>query len=115
MENVNAVVISGNITRDTQVKEPASGFKTASFCVAVNKRKKEADGEYYDAASFVDCELFGSQAENVGPKLLKGTHVVVQGYLDVDSKKDKDGKTKKYWKVVATKVDFIARPVPADD
>lgn len=73
---INRVVIEGNLTRDTDVRDLANGTKVCNFTVAVNEKRKNVEtGEWEDAPVFVRCALFGLRAEKLSQYLLKGTKV----------------------------------------
>ena len=78
---INRVIIEGNLTRDVEMRVTASGLAVAGFTVAVNEKRKNAEGEYVDATVFVKCSLFGTRAEKLSKYLLKGTKVTIDGKL----------------------------------
>ncbi len=80
MSNVNAVTISGNMTRDPEVKTFGDDGSLAKFGVAVNRSVKR-DGEYTEEVSFFDVTVFGGFSGLVARKLRKGDSVTVQGEL----------------------------------
>lgn len=94
MNNLNRVVIEGNLVRDVDVKYGAtSGTAFGSFTIAVNGSKKE-NGEWVESASFVDCKAFGKRLEACAPHMKKGTKVTVDGHIGTDSWTGKDGQKK---------------------
>lgn len=94
MNNLNRVVIEGNLVRDVDVKYGAtSGMAFGSFTIAVNGSKKE-NGEWVESASFVDCKAFGKRFESCAPHMKKGTKVTVDGHIGTDSWTGKDGQKK---------------------
>ncbi len=74
---INRVIIEGNLTRDVEMRATASGLAVAGFTVAVNEKRKNAEGEYVDAPVFVKCSLFGTRAEKLSKYLLKGVKVTL--------------------------------------
>lgn len=89
--SINKVMISGNLTRDAELRTAASGTAVCSFGVAVNERRKNQSGEWEDVANFVDCQLFGRRAEAIAQYLTKGTKVAVEGRLHYSSWEDRNG------------------------
>lgn len=80
--SINRVNISGNLTRDPEVRTSASGSAIMHFGVAVNDRSKNArTGEWEDRPNFIDCTMFGTRAESVSRFLRKGTKVAIEGKL----------------------------------
>lgn len=78
--SINNVFISGNITRDAQIKENGD-MAICNFTVAVNDFRANAD----DYTNFIDCALFGKRAKGLQPYLKKGTKVSVSGRLHYSS------------------------------
>ena len=92
--NINRVNITGNLTRDAEVRETAGGTRIVGFSVAVNDRRKNGQtGEWEDVANFVDCVMFCSEAQArwAVPILHKGAKVAVEGKLRWSSWEAKDG------------------------
>ena len=106
--NVNSVVISGNLTRDSEVFTTQSGTKVLRFGVAVNERRKGNNDEWLDYTNFVDCVKFGESADYYQQRLRKGTHVMVSGKLRYSSW-EKDGERRSKLEVVAEVIDTRAQ------
>lgn len=80
--SINRVNISGNLTRDPELRVTASGTQVLSFGVAVNDRRRNPQtGEWEDYPNFVDCTMFGTRAEAVRRYLSKGSKVAIEGKL----------------------------------
>lgn len=89
--SINRVNISGNLTRDPELRVTASGTQVLSFGVAVNDRRRNPQtGEWEDYPNFVDCTMFGTRAEAVRRYLSKGSKVAIEGKLRYSSW-EKDG------------------------
>ena len=78
--NINTAIITGNLTRDPELRQTASGTSVLQFSVAVNDRVKE-NGEWTDRANYIDCTMFGTRAESLSRLMHKGSKVAVQGKL----------------------------------
>ena len=78
--NINTAIITGNLTRDPELRQTASGTSVLQFSVAVNDRVKE-NGEWTDRANYIDCTMFGTRADSLSKMLHKGSKVAVQGKL----------------------------------
>lgn len=89
--SINKSIISGNLTRDAELRATAAGNPVCSFGVAVNDRRRNQNGEWEDYANFVDCQLFGRRAEAVAQYLTKGTKVAIEGRLHYSSWEDRNG------------------------
>ena len=80
--SINRVIISGNLTRDPELRSTASGLAVLGFGVAVNdRRKNQQTGEWEDYPNFIDCTMFGARAESLSRYLNKGAKVSVEGKL----------------------------------
>lgn len=118
--SINKAVISGNLTRDSELRRLGSGSCVLNFGVAVNDRvKNQQTGEWEDRPNFVDCVLFGARAEKLAQYLTKGTKVAVEGRLRY-SAWEKDGQRRSKLEVVVDELEFLtsrdrqfAAPAPA--
>lgn len=89
--SINKVLISGNLTRDPEIKSTAGGMSIMTFGVAVNDRRKNSrTGEWEDYPNFVDCTMFGTRADSLSRILRKGMKVAIEGRLHY-SQWEKDG------------------------
>ena len=105
---VNQVAITGNLTRDPEVRSTAGGYAVMAFSVAVNERvKNQQTGEWEDRPSFIDCKMFGTRAESVSRYLSKGSKVAVSGRLRW-SQWEKDGQRRSKLEVVADDIEFMS-------
>ena len=104
--SVNAVAISGNLTRDAELRETRNGGAVLGFSVAVNERRKNNQtGDYDDYPNYVDCTLFGKRAQSLERYLLKGTKVFVQGKLRQERWQSNDGNRSKIV-VICDEIEF---------
>lgn len=107
--SINRVAISGNLTRDPELRSTAGGMAVLSFGVAVNERRKnQQSGEWEDYANFIDCTMFGRRAEALSRYLSKGTKVAVEGRLRY-SQWERDGQKHSKVGVVVDELDFMSR------
>ena len=84
--SINRVIISGNLTRDPELRSTAGGTSVLGFGVAVNdRRKNQQTGEWEDYPNFVDCTVFGARGEKLQPYLTKGSKVALEGKLRYSS------------------------------
>lgn len=103
--SINRVVLSGNLTRDPELRTTASGTAVMSFGLAVNDRRKNSQtGEWEDYANFVDCTLFGNRASGLAPLLSKGTKVTLDGKIRW-SQWEKDGQKRSKIEVIVNDID----------
>lgn len=111
--SINRVIISGNLTRDPDLRQTSGGTSVLSFGVAVDDRRRNPQtGEWEDRPNFVDCLMFGPRAESLARVLAKGARVAVSGKLRYSSWED-GGKRKSKLEVVCGELDFLSKR-PAD-
>lgn len=109
MASINRAVISGNLTRDAELKSTNSGMAVLGFSVAVNDRRKNPQtGEWEDVPNYVDCVMFGSRAEGIAPYLAKGAKVCVEGKLRW-SQWEKDGEKRSKLEVIVDEIVLMSR------
>ena len=90
--SINRVNITGNLTRDPELRSTAGGMAVLGFGVAVNdRRKNQQTGQWEDYPNFVDCTMFGNRAEALSRILRKGMKVAIEGKLRYSSWEDKNG------------------------
>ena len=118
--SINIVNISGNITRDSEIRRTQGGTAILGFGVAVNdRRKNQQTGEWEDYPNFIDCTMFGTRAEKLAGMLTKGTKVCVLGKLRYMSW-EKDGQKRSKIEVIVDDIEFMSRreaasaPAPDD-
>lgn len=100
MASFNKVILMGNLTRDPEVRYTQGGTAVSEIGLAVNDRRKDAKGEWIEETTFVDCTLWGRTAEIAGEYLGKGSQVLMEGRLKLDSW-EKDGQKRSKLRVVA--------------
>lgn len=106
--SINKVLITGNLTRDPELRETPSGFQVLNFGVAVNDRKKnQSTGQWEDYANFVDCTMFGNRAASVARFLGKGSKVAIEGKLRWSQWETQDGGKRSKLEVVVDEIEFM--------
>ena len=102
---LNRVVVLGRLVKDPELRKSASDASFATFSVAVDNTAKEADGTR--GTLFLDCRVFGAQAESVAKYTSKGSKVVVDGSLNQRNFLRKDGTQGKAIELYADSVTFL--------
>ena len=107
--SINRVTISGNLTRDPELRATSGGAQVLSFGVAVNDRaKNQQTGEWEDRPNFIECTMFGTRAEKLAQYLHKGMKVAIEGKLRY-SQWEKDGQKRSKLEVIAEELEFMSR------
>ncbi len=106
--SINRATISGNLTRDSELRSTASGMPVLSFSVAVNdRRKNNQTGEWEDVPNFIDCTMFGSRAQSLAQYLVKGTKEAAEEKLRW-SQWERDGQKRSKIEVIVDSLDFMS-------
>ena len=108
--SINRVAISGNLTRDAELRQTQSGTQTLSLGVAVNDRRRNPQtGEWEDVPNFIDCVIFGNRAGALAGYLAKGARVAVEGRLRWHQWQDQQtGQRRSKVEVVVEEVEFLS-------
>ena len=107
--SINRVVISGNLTRDAELRRTQSGMAILNIGVAVNdRRRNQQTGEWEDYANYIDCVLFGNRAESLSNILAKGMKVAIEGKLRW-SQWERDGQKRSKIEVVVDDLEFMSQ------
>lgn len=108
--SINRVNISGNLTRDPELRSTAGGTNILSFGVAVNDRRKNPQtGKWENVSNFIDCIVFGQRAEALSRFISKGAKVSIDGKLHYSSWETKDGQRRSKLEVIVDEIDFLSR------
>lgn len=108
--SINRVNITGNLTRDPELRATAGGTQMLAFGVAVNDRRKNPQtGAWEDVPNFVDCIVFGSRAEAVSRFISKGSKVAIEGKLRYSAWETKEGQRRSKLEVIVDEIDFLSR------
>ena len=107
--NINIVVITGNLTKDPELRSTGGGTSVCDLRVAVNSRRKNGQtGEWEDKPNYFDVTVWGAQGENCANYLSKGRPVAVEGRLDWSEWEAKDGSGRRQAvRIVANSVQFL--------
>ncbi|MBQ8285411.1 MAG: single-stranded DNA-binding protein, partial [Thermoguttaceae bacterium] len=100
MASYNRVVLVGNLTRDPEHRSIPSGMSVLDVGIAVNDRRKDASGNWIEEATFVDVTVWGRSAEVLAEYTRKGSQILVEGRLKMDSW-EQEGQRRTKLKVVA--------------
>lgn len=112
--SINRVMISGNLTRDSELRTTTSGAFVLNIGVAVNERRKNNQtGQWEERPVFVDCVMFGNRAEKIAPYLVKGTKVAIEGRLRYSSWEDRgSGQKRSKLDVTVDEIEFMSSNRP---
>jgi single-strand DNA-binding protein len=106
--NINRVTVTGNLTRDPELRSTPSGTSICKLRIAVNTRRKDASGQWVDKPNYFDVTVWGAQGENCAQYLQKGRPVAIDGRLEWREWDATDGSGKRSAvEIVADTVQFL--------
>lgn len=118
MTNLNRVLLIGNLTKDPEVYTTPSDFTITTLRLAVNTRRKGADGTWDDKPNFFDIKVMGKSGENAGKFLSKGSKVAVDGHLEWREWETSEGKKGQAVEVIVAmdgNIEFLPSGGPRND
>jgi len=109
MAGYNRVVMIGNLTRDPEYKQLASGQAVCRLGLASNRQfKNRQTGTMVQEVCYVDIDVWGAQAESCRQYLQKGRSILVEGRLKFDTWENADGQTRNKHSIVADRIVFLS-------
>ena len=106
--NINRVVLTGNLTRDPELRSTSSGTSVCSLRIATNTRRKDPHtGEWTDRANYFDVTVWGAQGENCARFLSKGRPVAIDGRLEWREWETQEGHKRQAVDIIADAVQFL--------
>lgn len=113
--SINNVSITGNLTRDPELRCTAGGTPVLSFGIAVNdRRRNQQTGEWEDVPNFFECVTFGNRANALGDILTKGMKVAIAGKLHYSSW-EKDGQKHSKVDIIAQEIELMQNRKPQQE
>lgn len=107
--SINRVCISGNLTRDPELRQSAGGMSILKMGIAVNDRRKNPQsGEWEEVPNFFDVTMFGTRAESVSRFLSKGSKLAIEGKLRWSSWETPDGDKRSKVEIIADDIEFLS-------
>lgn len=106
--SINRVVVSGNLTREPELRM-AGSTPLLQLGIAVNERRKNASsGEWEDVPNFFDVLVWGQRGESLSRFLKKGSKIVVSGKLRWSQWTTNEGQKRSKVEIVADEVDLFS-------
>jgi single-strand DNA-binding protein len=107
--SINKVMITGNLTRDPELRATASGMNVLKFGVAVNdRRKNQSTGEWEEHPNFIDVTVLGARAEPLSRFLSKGAKVAIEGKLSWSQWENPQGEKRSKLEVILDEIEFLS-------
>lgn len=107
--SINRVVVSGNLTRDPELRSTASGMSVLKMGLAVNdRRKNQQTGEWEDVPNFFDVTVFGQRGESLSRFLSKGSKVTIEGKLRWSQWETSEGDKRSKVEIIADDIEFMS-------
>lgn len=107
---INKATITGNLTRDPELRQTQGGTSVLTIGVAVSdRRKNQQTGEWEDYPNYIDCTIFGNRATGVAPHLQKGMKVAIEGKLNQSRWQAEDGTNRSKIGIIVDEIEFMAK------
>lgn len=108
--SINKVIVTGNLTRDAELRSTPSGAQLLNVGIAVNDRRRNRQTDQWeDYANFFDCTMWGERAQKIAQYLTKGTKVAIEGRLHYSSWEDKNtGQRRSKVDITIDNIDFMS-------
>lgn len=113
MNQLNSIILEGNLVKDCTVSEPSSGFLVCKFTIGVNRSYKNRENEFSNEVSYFDIESYGNIANYAKAYALKGRGVRIVGRLKQNRYIDGEGKSHSKVFVVAEHIEY--KPVRKEE
>ena len=105
--NINRVVLTGNLTRDPELRTTPGGNPVCSLRIASNSRRRDSSGEWVDKPNYFSVTVWGAQGENCARFLTKGRPVAIDGRLEWREWTGQDDIRREAVEIVADAVQFL--------
>lgn len=116
MAAFNRIIMIGNLTRDPEYRNLASGQAVCRLGLATNRQfKNKQTGSMVQEVCYIDVDVWGAQAESCRQYLQKGRPVLVEGRLKLDSWDDQSGQKRNKHSIVAERVVFLSSSAQAEN
>ena len=110
LPTLNRIFLSGNLTRDPELRYTPSGVPVATFRLASNRRYKAQDGDWKEEVCYVNVVAWQRLAELCSERLHKGSGVLVDGELQTRSRELDSGQRRTIVEIRARQIQFLSRP-----
>jgi single-strand DNA-binding protein len=109
MASYNRIILVGNLTRDPDYKQLASGQGVCRLSLATNRQFKNRQSDaLVQEVCYIDIDVWGAQADSCRQYLQKGRQILIEGRLKYDTWQDQAGQTRSKHSVVADRVTFLS-------
>ena len=108
MSNLNHVTLTGNLTKNIEIRNTQNGTTVGLFSLANNESYKDSTtGEWSDRPNYFTCVMYGDRANNLAPYLTKGSKIGIDGHLRFKSWEAKDGSTRSKIDVIVNSLELL--------
>jgi single-strand DNA-binding protein len=105
---VNSVTLTGRLTRDAELRYTSGGIAVTKISIAFDNSYQK-NGEWVNDTSFINVTAWDKTAEKCAEELQKGSPVLVEGYLKMNSWTDKDNNNRSVIEIISRKISFLEK------
>ncbi len=106
--SINRVTLTGNLTKDAEMRQSSGGMPIVKMRLAVNDRRKNSKTDQWeDAPNFIDVTMFGSRGEAVSRFLTKGKAVAIDGKLRWSEWENQAGEKRSKLEVIVDDLELL--------
>lgn len=102
---INSVILVGRLTKDIELRYTSNEKAVGNFTLAINRRFKNQNGEY--ETDFIDCVIFGKQAETMAQYTKKGDLIEVEGSIQKRTYEDKEKNKHYITEIMVERITFL--------
>ncbi len=109
LPTLNRIFLSGNLTRDPELRYTPSGIPVTTFRLASNRRYRAQNGDWREEVCYVNVVAWQRLAELCSERLHKGSGVLVDGELQTKSRESETGQRRTVVELRARQIQFLSR------
>jgi single-strand DNA-binding protein len=102
---INSIILVGRLTKNIEIRFTSNEKAVGNFTIALNRKFKNQNGEY--ETDFIDCVIFGKQAETMAQYTKKGDLIGAEGSIQKRTYEDKEGNKRYTTEIMVEKITFL--------
>jgi len=107
---MNHFIAIGRLTGGAELKYTNGGTAVCKFCICINKKWKDKDGNPQEKPNFFNCVLWGKYGELMSKYLTKGKQIAITAELDQNPWEDKNGNKHNDVQLIVSELELLQSP-----